>query len=93
MIYQLMSVRTLTSDMRLSSISKIVLRLAFPVKMSKDLSIHFAQIIPIVSFSSVLSDPPPPDHSTDLHLLEEDTGLVRALELKDKLSKFIPLYF
>lgn len=82
MIYQLMSVKALTSEMRLSSISQIVLILAFPVKMSKDLSVHFAQIIPKVS--SVLLDPPPPDHFTDLHLLEEDTRLVRAQELKDK---------
>lgn len=84
MIYQLMSVKALTSEMRLSSISQIALRLAFCVKMSKDLSVHFAQIIPKISLSSVLSDPPPPDHSTDLHLLEEDTRLARALELKDK---------
>lgn len=84
MIYQLMSVKALTSEMRLSSISQIALRLAFCVKMSKDLSVHFAQIIPKISLSSVLSDPPLPDHSTDLHLLEEDTRLARALELKDK---------
>lgn len=84
MIYKFTFVRTVTFEMRLSTISKIALRLVFPLKMSNDLFVHFAQIIPTVSFSSQLSDPLPPDHFTDLHLLEEATGLVRALELKDK---------
>lgn len=84
MIYQLICVKAPTLEMRLSNISKTALRLEFPVKMSKRISVHFAQKIPTLSFSSVLPDPPPPDHSTDLHLLEEDTRPVRALELQDK---------
>lgn len=85
MIYQLMSMRTQILEMRLGSIFKIALRLAFPVKMSKDLSPHFAQLIPPLSplcslIHFYLTTP----------LLEEDIGLVRALEL---ISKFIPLKF
>lgn len=83
MIYQPRCVKAATLETRSSNISKTVLRLDLPVKMSKCVSVHFAQSIPTLSFSSLLPVPPPPDQSMELHLLEEDTRPVRALELQD----------